>query len=611
IKIVLTDNKGKAISESHEDVITDKDDSLWLGVLSDSTRTRDNIASIFTQYGQGYGVTRLVELSADDLEYLTSIDVLVINDFDMDSLNEDSLAIIKNRAGEGALVLIGEDGEYTDKQWFKTLVGDSVEMGYQPGGSGYSSEMSDAYDFACEVVENCSLLAYDKEKLVKLCGYLTDHELYELIYLIWYYDNRQYETASVIAERIGNVDDDYGVNDARAQINSLYESVKYFDDFKAYDYAEQMLYQSSDTTAPQKNNFSYGIESGYMTGDGVIAIAPKDELAKNFADIGFTPQTSNNGSRQNRIDYDLEKPGEIMGSIFLAVIMIYAVAIGPFLFLFLKKRDKREKAVKYIPVSALVLTAIIIVCSLGSKFQRPLANVVNLVRLGETGLRQTEGYMIVSSPAKGKINISSDSIISAVPLSNRSWDGDYETGGYSASLTEFDFTYEDQTKWSTKKYGFNGNLEVNGGIDVKLTNYNSSTDTLTMEITNNTGYDIEDLCAASNGVYNYESRLLKKFKNGETNTCDIVVSPSYGGYGFVRDRSNGYDSISSNKREVVQSLDNAQMLIVGFIKSDTSGAVKVNGRKASKEEITALYTYLNLTSEYDYAALGGGSYDTN
>ena len=606
LKITL-EQKNKAIYEGDFDVVFDKNDAIWMGVLSDSTRTADNISANFNNYAQNYNLTRLVELSADDLEYIKSINMLVINDFDIASLSADDLSKIKDRAENGALIVIGVNGEYKDKSWFNALVGGAVENQYQ------IEETSDAYYFANSMLENCSLSSDDQNKLMELCSYLTDMEIYKLVSLVYYYDANRPETAQAIADAIGYSNSGNGWETAgKNAVNILYEQVKnQFDDFKYYDYTAQMDMVSENISDGVYGAGYYGAESGYVVGKGTVIFAPSDEIAKSVVRCDFKPQADSNNNRY--ASFELEKPAEILGGLFLAVIMIYAVFIGPFLFLILKKKDKKEKAVKYIPVSALGLTAVIIVCSLGSKFQRPLATVVNIVAMGDTGLRQTKGYLVVSAPAKGKINITAENVTSALPLSNYSWDGGYDTEGYSASLTDFNFTYKDQRKWDTKKYIFDGNIELNGKIDIKLINYDTATETLQVELTNNTGYDVEDICAASNGNYYFQRRLLKKLKNGETKTCDIAISNNYTYSVFSKNTNsaNGYDSMPANRRDAVNELCGDQLLIMGFINSNTTGAVKVNGRRASKEEFTALYTNLNITSEYDYATLGGGLYDTN
>ena len=105
-----------------------------------------------------------------------------------------------------------------------------------------------------------------------------------------------------------------------------------------------------------------------------------------------------------------------------------------------------------------------------------------------------------------------------------------------------------------------------------------------MELTNHTGYDLEDICAASGGTYYYEDRIEKKLKNGETATCDIVTSNlnNYVGFNMQNDAANGFNTMTSNKRAAINALKNDELVIVGFIKNNNTGDIKVNGRMQSR-----------------------------
>lgn len=608
LSVVMTDNRGKSVCETECQLLTDKDDMLWLGVMSDSERTRNMISANFGEFSQIYGVSRVVDVSADNMDQLKNVDMLIINDFDMDGLSEDDIAKLRARAENGALVVIGTKGGYEEKQWFKTLTADTRENQYSSSAAlSMGKNSSDAYDFAISTIENSSVDDEGRGKLTYLCQFLSEEELIKLTSLMYFYEDARAETAQYIADNIymGGSGFEY-TNDAKTFIAELYDEAKNDTEFIHYDYAAHYQFESDDSAAHTDDDAWTDIDiSCYTAGQGAIFLMPNDALAAEPVVLGNVPNTKNNGSN-NLNDFDLEKPAEILGSVFLAVIMMYAIFIGPFLFLILKKRDKREKAVKYIPVSALALTAMIIVCSLGSKFQRPLANVVNIVQSGASGLRQAASVMIVSSPTKGKVNIKAEQIKNSLPLSEHSWDGVYDHEGFSASLTDFNYTYRDQRKWATKKYEFNGEIELNGALDVKVKDYFAMDKKVELEITNNTGYDLEDVCAAGRGNFRYNTRLLKKLKNGETQTCTVYLSdaPNYGAFGRSTDTDRGYSTMTANKISAAESLINEKMLVLGYIKSNTSGDIKINGRKASKTEITAIYTYIDASDEYDFITMG-------
>ena len=593
-EVTITDNKNKQVFKKLFDVVTDREDTLWVGVLSDSTRTYDMIAANFGEYSQNYNITRLVELKPENIKYVQSTDMLVINDFDFDALSDSDILLLKRRLDDGGLLIVGAD-DYENKQWFKTLTGDAREGTIQENTSAYdtwNNTAYSAYDYAKDTIDMSAIDAQGQNILRSAINFLSDEELMKLVSLIYYYEDK-YGSAQNIADIALNDSTAPSFNELRANIMAMYEEAKNYDaDFKNFDFVSQYGYEY-DPPADAYSNMQD--KTVYYSGAGELMVLPPDTVASAPVTPYFSLSSASiDSGRMN--DFDLEKPAEILGSLFLAAIMLYAIFIGPFLYLILKKKDKREKAVKYIPLSALALTAIIIVCSMGSKFQRPLAEVVNLVPSGGTGLLKTEGIMVVSTPSKGKMTITSDKITSSLPLSGYRWDSSYATEDYKASLTDFNYTFEDQMKWATKKFEFEGDIEMNGSLTAKLINYDSSAKTAEIEVTNNTGYDLEDVCASGRGSDYYDQRIIKKLKNGETKTCTVYLSNTVwrrNSFSIKGSESGGYESISSNKRQSLDMLAiNDTMLVTGFVKSDTAGVIKVNGRRASKNEVTAIYTYI-------------------
>ena len=64
-----------------------------------------------------------------------------------------------------------------------------------------------------------------------------------------------------------------------------------------------------------------------------------------------------------------------------------------------------------------------------------------------------------------------------------------------------------------------------------------------------------------------------------------------------------------NKRNAVSKLSGDEPMVMGFIKSDTAGDIKINGRKATKNEFTALYTYIDVSNYGVGYGNGGGTWD--
>ncbi len=209
---------------------------------------------------------------------------------------------------------------------------------------------------------------------------------------------------------------------------------------------------------------------------------------------------------------------------------------------------------------------------------------------------QGEGTTITASPAKNEVNVKGESL-QGVRTINNSWRG--TAGNYSASLTDFDYTFHDATKWQTKQFVYKPKLELGGALSARYTNY-SFGGNADIEITNNTGYDLEDVCVSGlEGSYsNY--CVTKKLKNGETFTFsyDTAQNRTWSVNDPMSKARNNYSRLGNNKREAVEYVQHDAPAVVGFIKSDAAGVIKINGRRTGKTEITALYT------EVDYGNTG-------
>ena len=604
--VFLKDKKDKEVYSRYYTVVTDRQDSLWAAVMSDSDRTRNAVASRFTEFGSVHNLTRLIELKREDMDNIKDISLLIINDMDMNSFTQEELAKLKNWVKVGGVLAVGAEDGFEDKQWYNALIsgayGSQVEVGQSSAYGGYSGE---SMSMLKTVMASVYIDDYGKSMIEEAAYYLSTDEINKLVSLIMYYNARADLDPQDIADYFSSEITQNYINETGSTgqyssiVNRLYNDVQYEGDFQQYNIAAQ-----NDMTQPQtegKTAQSFVIDNGNL-----IVASPENIVDAVLYGGAYIDRTNVTVPQDDYSDFDLEKPQEILGSIFLGVIMIYAVFIGPFLFLILRKRDKKEMAVKYIPMSALCLTGIIIICSLGSKFQRPLSSVMNIADATQGGHKDIRGAIVTAAPTKGKVNIKCEAVTNAHLIDN-SWSDDR---AYSASLTGFDYTFYDSTKWSTENFVYNTSIELNGPLSARITNYDYSTGEADVEITNNTGYDLEDVCVTGTNKSWYNLRAAKKLKNGETLTYSYDID-DLNQYPFGKNSKDrtAYDALSKNKRNAVSKLSGDEPMVMGFIKSDTAGDIKINGRKATKNEFTALYTYIDVSNYGVGYGNGGGTWD--
>ncbi|MBQ6554506.1 MAG: hypothetical protein IJL89_04675, partial [Firmicutes bacterium] len=164
-----------------------------------------------------------------------------------------------------------------------------------------------------------------------------------------------------------------------------------------------------------------------------------------------------------------------------------------------------------------------------------------------------------------------------------------DSRAYKISLDSFDYTVYKANKWDTNHFVFTDTIELNGALEVKLDNVDTLNSTKTITITNNTGYDLQDVCACGTG-YNAEFMVAKKLNNGEsiTVTQDFDnANYSYSGR-QLNDERRKFNTLSANRKKAAENEAGGAIKVTGFVKTDIAGDFKVNGRKASKKEICAL-----------------------
>jgi hypothetical protein len=352
----------------------------------------------------------------------------------------------------------------------------------------------------------------------------------------------------------------------------------------AYELSEDMQAMLDVSELLSYNDF-YSLGSGYV----IKSTLDLSDASRVSGDVNFselltylcTNSTSNDSDIKNSlISYTDRLPNLTDNTIKVIILVLYVyIAFFPILYIVLKRKDKREAALKIIPVTALVCSFIIYLLSFNTVYKKPIASVINYfdLRNAQSDNVRLLSYMNLISPSKGSITITPEGKpeilgIGSLNYSNNYYstieeqkkfnsDDDIDTEVLS-DAEGISITFRDKTKWDSTYLTLSEKYSLNGGIatDVDMT----EDGILTGTVTNNTGIDFDTaVIIASRGNDIIYANTLDAFNSG--NSVDIAdyeidaLSP----YNYDSSYSrliNTYDvannSSESYKRELKQDIFN-------------------------------------------------------
>ena len=193
--------------------------------------------------------------------------------------------------------------------------------------------------------------------------------------------------------------------------------------------------------------------------------------------------------------------------IIFGIIYIYILFI-PVLYFVLKRRDKRENALKIIPVTALVISFLIYLVSFNTVYKKPIASIVNYIDLGGTDNTNIamKTFVNVVSPSKGKLKIDIGKGKSLTYISDKSYyDNYYYNNNESLTYTDepkidkriivsdenTSIEMSDKTKWDNTYMSIDGRYEADGGLEGSIS-LDPQTGMLKGSIVNSSGVDMEE-----------------------------------------------------------------------------------------------------------------------
>ena len=282
-------------------------------------------------------------------------------------------------------------------------------------------------------------------------------------------------------------------------------------------------------------------------------------------------------------------------SVIKVLIFLY-IAFIPVLYVVLKKKDKRENALKIIPSAAIIVSVLIYLVSINTVYKKPIGSVINYINFSANGTDAIEkSFINIKSPSKGKIEIIPEGGKKLVKISDENYNRNYAYNAYTNSnvtAKESDVETEiimdegntiirvtDKPMWDNTYLTMEGSYQGEGGFDADL-----SIDEhfiLQGEVKNNTGIDFSNSVAiVSRGSEILTVQKTDEIQNGNSfdisalgvNAASTQGPGRYSSHNVIYDHINRFDR-KANLKEVYK-LELKQDILDGVISDIEHGSME-------------------------------------
>ncbi|NOG30031.1 hypothetical protein [Lysinibacillus fusiformis] len=236
--------------------------------------------------------------------------------------------------------------------------------------------------------------------------------------------------------------------------------------------------------------------------DGYAALLAKIIDIQSISQQGMMSQGQ---SPLDQISYELRNINELFPSFevsvsyMLIVIILYIIIIGPVLYFFLKKVDKREHAWWIIPVFSIVLSIGLFIVGAKDRIVQPQVQQSAFYKVNEDS--SLNGYYVESilTNRSGDFIVNTDKNTTAVAMRNyNNFTGSvgdlHESSYIKENANGSTLTLRDLNYWSVQSFGGKTSAQNIGKMDVDITLKNEK---LTGTIKNNFPFELKDVTLIS------------------------------------------------------------------------------------------------------------------
>lgn len=206
-------------------------------------------------------------------------------------------------------------------------------------------------------------------------------------------------------------------------------------------------------------------------------------------------------------------------------IVVYVIAVGPLLYYFLKRKDRREWGWLIIPVMALVFTGLVCFFGQNSYYKNGIVSTVAMVDMPKgSAVGQMEIASSFKTPQKGDVVFEVEDDLNIIPTANYDrWNSYTRLQGERllyrvlADTDKTTITFANNEKWGTNGVMAHGLKDAGGTIESAVTLVGSR---CVGQITNHTNIDFYDVILNIGGEFKKYDKLLM----GESIDIDISLS---------------------------------------------------------------------------------------
>lgn len=412
---LLLDEKEKVILEKSSRITLYSDSSvLYIGALTDDF----NSLNYFNQTGK----TKLFQLSADTFpdqaQGLDCLDIIVINDYNTSQLNEAQYTALKQWVKKGGSLVLGTGSTYQ-----KTL--EVFKDDFFTGEIGKLTKVSTTFGLSKEDVE-----LLKREKILEEEAKLQQKEELEQT------------NEERIKEGIEPIEDDILLFEPTSE-----EALN--------DISLNMVTKDALSITPSDSTILLREENVPLVlltqkGSGNIQVMTIDIglTYDNWYSIGTRiyelVQTNLSSSKKQQIEKELDQ-GSYYGysvidtlnyndakelpkvSLFTVIIGIYLLVVGPFLYLILKKIDKRHLTWMIVPACSVLFALILYAAGSSTRVTEPFVNYLAYLRFDENKKASEEVYFSLTAPYNKKYEVEISDTNTVRPFSQNNYYWRYNT----------------------------------------------------------------------------------------------------------------------------------------------------------------------------------------
>ncbi|MCT4544087.1 MAG: hypothetical protein N4A63_11140 [Vallitalea sp.] len=290
------------------------------------------------------------------------------------------------------------------------------------------------------------------------------------------------------------------------------------------------------------------------------------------------------------------------------LIFIYIILIGPFIYIFLKRRGKRQYIWVCIPALSIIFVILMHLFGVNTRIKHPITQVVNIINF-DNNSSSCKSYGMVLNTNKSRIKVDSIDHLYMAPFNN---DNYYRHIDPTQKQNDFPVLYDwnvgipSITFYKSNIFS-NHNFELDNSPNLPKENkiqldVNYTGNNIEGTVTNNFDFDLEDCL-----IY-YDSRLyfVNKLQSNETKKVEELENDYYS---YIQDYYwQNYKKNDSNsfrgKRDVYQkrsviilnrddynNLTKDKAVFIGWTKEKFSNGFSINNQKTKNYEKTLISSY--------------------